>query len=166
MSMVRFTSGDVDFAALQEANSAVTPILYTLALVVLAFVWTSLLLAIVINAYYAEVADVRSRLCRCCSARAPRACVCGAQLRQLLALLLLLVTTQRLLTGASLSASGVWDASAFCAEQRRLCPKPAAGLVASRCSSRMLLIDVASARVYCQAVPKHTSRHAPAGGHI
>lgn len=59
MSMVRFTSGDVNYDALQRANTVLAPVLYTMALFVLAFVWTSLLLAIVLNAYYIEVSDVR-----------------------------------------------------------------------------------------------------------
>jgi hypothetical protein len=59
MSMVRFTSGDVNYDELQRANNVLAPVLYTMALFVLAFVWTSLLLAIVLNAYYIEVSDVR-----------------------------------------------------------------------------------------------------------
>jgi F0F1-type ATP synthase membrane subunit a len=59
MSMVRFTSGDVNFDSLQRTNTTLAPLLYTMALFVLSFVWTSLLLAIVITAYYSEVADVR-----------------------------------------------------------------------------------------------------------
>ena len=59
VSMVRFTSGDVDYDALKRTNTVLAPTLYCLALFVLGFVWTSLLLAIVINAYYDEVNDVR-----------------------------------------------------------------------------------------------------------
>jgi hypothetical protein len=59
MSMVRFTSGDVNFDDLQRSNTTLAPLLYTMALFVLSFVWTSLLLAIVISAYYLEVNDVR-----------------------------------------------------------------------------------------------------------
>jgi Polycystin cation channel len=59
VSMVRFSSGDVDFEALKRTNTVLAPTLYCLALFVLGFVWTSLLLAIVINAYYDEVNDVR-----------------------------------------------------------------------------------------------------------
>lgn len=60
VSMVRFTSGDVDYDALKRTNTVLAPTLYCLALFVLGFVWTSLLLAIVINAYYDEVTDVCS----------------------------------------------------------------------------------------------------------
>lgn len=59
MSMLRFTTGDVDYEALNRTNTVLAPLLYTLSLFVLGFVWTSLLLAIVINAYYDEVNDVR-----------------------------------------------------------------------------------------------------------
>jgi F0F1-type ATP synthase membrane subunit a len=81
VSMVRFTSGDVDYDALKKTNTVLAPLLYTLALFVLGFVWTSLLLAIVINAYYDEINDVR-RSCRslslcvvlCTQARRLHAC--------------------------------------------------------------------------------------------
>jgi hypothetical protein len=59
---VRFTSGDVNYMDLQRTNTILAPVLYMMALFVLAFVWTSLLLAIVLNAYYAEVNDVRALL--------------------------------------------------------------------------------------------------------
>jgi hypothetical protein len=65
MSMVRFTSGDVNYEKLQTSNTALAPLLYTMALFVLSFVWTSLLLAIVISAYYVEVNDVSSHMPSC-----------------------------------------------------------------------------------------------------
>jgi hypothetical protein len=64
VSMVRFSSGDVDFEALKRTNTVLAPTLYCLALFVLGFVWTSLLLAIVINAYYDEVNEVSPYLLR------------------------------------------------------------------------------------------------------
>lgn len=66
MSMLRLTTGDVDYEALNRTNTVLAPLLYTLSLFVLGFVWTSLLLAIVINAYYDEVNDVRPAPPRAC----------------------------------------------------------------------------------------------------